>query len=69
MAVRTCVSLFKSRAEMCYTLLAGRYVLFQLCREVFNSNQELKQNTPAYTRTQTRTHIWKHANNFKVQDA
>lgn len=34
--------LLKSRTGTCYTFLAWNSALFQLCWEVFNSNQGLK---------------------------
>lgn len=45
MAASACVCfcvLLKSRAGTCYTFLAWNSALFQLCWEVFNSNQGLK---------------------------
>lgn len=52
MAASACVCfcvLLKSRAGTCYTFLARNSALFQLCREVFNSNQELKYYTHTHT--------------------
>lgn len=61
--------LVKVTAGTCYTLLAGSYLLFQLCRDVFNSNQH------THTYTHTDMHNWKLTNYFiathsyqKVQD-
>lgn len=45
--------LLKSRAGTCYTFLAWNSALFQLCWEVFNSNQGLKYHT--HTKLETNT--------------